>query len=136
MRRENKAAPMLGAVVAAVVWAVLTGAAHAGGLYDGTYWKNLPNPASRMVAVRGFFEGLTWGGCQNIPSYQGPNGKLPPVKQAVDGLDKFYSDPANDHIPVALALTIVAMEIRGEPREAVEKLTRLLRGAVYDLSPR
>lgn len=51
------------------------------------------------------------------------------TRQAIEGLDKFYTDYANEKIPISIALIVVLKRIKGYPEtdnEAIEGIRKLM----------
>jgi hypothetical protein len=77
----------------------------------------------KATLVSGIFEGLIWGESPLKNQYE----LNITAGDTVREIDHFYSETKNRKIPVAHALRVVAMILRGIPNDQVEKILQVLR---------
>lgn len=77
----------------------------------------------KATLVSGIVEGLIWGESPLISQYE----LNITVGDTVREIEHFYSESKNRKIPIAHALRVVAMELRGVPKDKVEELLAVLR---------
>lgn len=77
----------------------------------------------KATLVSGIVEGLIWGESPLISQYE----LNITTGDTIREIEHFYSESKNRKIPIAHALRVVAMELRGTPKDKVEELLAVLR---------
>ena len=110
---------------------------------DGAAWRSITEgdqeraDLAKQYYLKGLYEGLQMG--FTFTSQEG-------LKQAYHfdtnrehlarALDQFYQDYRNQQIPAILALQVIAMELRGDPKEEIDSELRRIRRERPDILKR
>lgn len=71
----------------------------------------------KVAFVQGLFEGLAIGGSPDLNKFH----RATTTEHLSRLADQFCSDPRNEHVWLYLALQVVSLEIRGAPKEEIER---------------
>ncbi len=113
--------------------------------YNGFKWNRDLNPGyslqeeeiekrrvreiCKLYFIRGIYEGYAVGAAMGAADDKGKADKIAELyytdasyADLADKVDGFYQDIRNRKIPVAQALLIISMEMRGQSKEAIERM--------------
>lgn len=97
-----------------------------GDLLNGRFWVANDNHTAKVLFLYGFLDALNTRSDIPSPAILTYFSKAT-FDETVKGLDQFYSDPANDEIPIALALNVFTDKVKGATPEALAAETAEMR---------
>ena len=110
---------------------------------DGTAWRSITEidqekaELAKQHYLKGLYEGLQMGFAFTSEEGFKQVYYLDTSKEhLVTALDQFYQDYRNEQIPAVLALQVIAMELRGDPKEEIDSELRRMRRGTADILKR